>query len=144
MALLREGYLLGDFWKSPLVPPLHFLRKCWFWVTLQKIAITWPFGHVWSPCLRQNHFQSLQVKCVLIRGYYHLREATYAFFKRGLLFEHFLKNFPWSTLCTFLENAGLGDLAKIAITWPFGHFWSRLMRQNLVQSLHVKSILIKG
>ena len=73
-----------------------------------------------------------------------MRETTYGFFKPGLLFEQFLKHFPWSPLCTFLENAGLGYLAKIAITWPFGHFWSRLMRQNLFQSLHVKSILIEG
>ena len=33
----------------------------------------------------------------------------------------FYKNFPWFPLCTFTENAGLGDLAKLAITWPFGH-----------------------
>ena len=71
-------------------------------------------------------------------------ESPSGFLKRGLLFEQFLKNFPWSPLCTFLENAGLGDLAKIAITWPFGHFWSRLMRQNLLHSLRVKSILIEG
>ena len=41
----------------------------------------------------------------------------------------------------FQKMRVLGDLAKIAITWPFGHFWSRLLRQNLVQSLHLKSIL---
>ena len=65
-----------------------------------------------------------------------MRQSTISPFKRGLLFGRFLKNFPWSPLCTFSVNAGLGDLAKIAITWPFGHFWSRLMRNNLFQSLH--------
>ena len=57
-------------------------------------------------------------------------------FEARATFGRFLKNFSWSPLCTFLEDAGLGDLAKIAITWPFGHFWSRLMHQNLAQSLH--------
>ena len=138
----------ATFWaifeKFLLVSPLHFFRKCWFWVTLQKIAITWRSGHFWSCCLRQNQFQSLHVNRVLIRGQCHLRQTTYGFFKRGLLFGQFLKNFSWSPLCPFSENARLGDLAKIAITWPFGYFWSRLMRQNLFQSLHVKSILIEG
>ena len=32
----------------------------------------------------------------------------------------------------------------LAITWPFGHFWSRLMRQNLVQCLHFKCVQITG
>ena len=59
----------------------------------------------------------------------------------GLLIEvnvlgDFLKNFPWSPLCTFPENTGLGDLAKIAITWPFGNFWSRFLHQNHLQSSH--------
>ena len=44
----------------------------------------------------------------------------------------------------FQKMRVLGDLAKIVVTWPFGHFWSRLMRQNVFQSLHVKSILIEG
>ena len=130
--------------KFPFVLALHFFTKCGFWVTLQKIAITWRSGHFWSCCLRQNQFQSLHVNRVLIRGQCHLRQTTYGFFKRGLLFGQFLKDFSWSPLCPFSENARLGDLAKIAITWPFGYFWSRLMRQNLFQSLHVKSILIEG
>ena len=37
-----------------------------------------------------------------------------------------------------------GDLAKIAIIWPFRKFWSRLLREILVQSSHFKSILIRG
>ena len=38
----------------------------------------------------------------------------------------------------------LGDLARIAITWPFVHFWFRLLRQNLLQCLHFKCILNRG
>ena len=36
------------------------------------------------------------------------------------------------------------DLAKIVVTWPFGQFWSRCLRQNPLQFLHFKCILIKG
>ena len=134
---------MAIFEKFLLASPLHFFRKCWFWVTLQKIAITWPSGHFWSRCLRQKHFYFLHVKCVLITGLCHLSETTYRFFKRWLPFGRFFKNFPSSPLCTFSENAGLDDLAKIAITWPLRHFWSRLMRQNLVQSLQYKWIQIR-
>ena len=38
----------------------------------------------------------------------------------------------------------LCDLSKIATTSPFGHFWSRCLRQNLLQSLHFNWILIRG
>ena len=149
-----------------------------------------------------------------------MRQSALRPFKRGLLFGRFLKNFPWSPLCTFSENAGfgwpclnchnlairalleplfcpkifsslctltayklednaiclrvflgflsegyflgdfwviclgppftlfqkmrvLGDLAIIAITCPFGHFWSHCLCQNLFQSLHFKCILIR-
>ena len=33
------------------------------------------------------------------------------------------KSFPFAV---FQKMPLLGDLAKIAITWPLGHFWSRL------------------
>ena len=36
----------------------------------------------------------------------------------------------------FKKMRVLGDLAKIVVTWPFGHFSSRCLRKNLVQSLH--------
>ena len=38
----------------------------------------------------------------------------------------------------------LGDLAKIVVTSPFGHFCSRCLRLNLLQFSHFKSILIRG
>ena len=46
-------------------------------------------------------------------------------FKREHLFGRFLNNFPWSPFALFQKMWVLGDLAKIAITWPFGHFGSR-------------------
>ena len=75
---------------------------------LAKIAITWPFGHFCSRCLRKKFVQSLHVKCVLFRRQCHLRQCAFGPFKRGLLFRPFLTNFPWSPLCTFSENAGFG------------------------------------
>ena len=66
-------------------------------------------------------------------------------FKRGLLFGRFLKNFPWSPLCTYSENAGFG--------WPYKNchnlaIWALLepsfSHQKLFQSLHFKCIQIRG
>ena len=37
-----------------------------------------------------------------------MRKSAVGLLKRGLLFGRFLKNFSWSPLCTFSENAGLG------------------------------------
>ena len=47
-------------------------------------------------------------------------------FQTRATFWAIFKNFPWSPLCSFTKNAGLGDLAKIAITWPLGHFRAAL------------------
>ena len=44
----------------------------------------------------------------------------------------------------FKKMRVLSELAKIVITWPFGQFWSRRLRPNLVQSLLFKCILIRG
>ena len=96
------------FEKFLLVPPFYFLRKCWFWVTLPKCAITWLFGHFWSRCFRQNLLQAWRYKCILNRVECNLRQSAFAPFKRGLVFGRFLKNFPWCPLCTFSENAGFG------------------------------------
>ena len=62
----------------------------------------------------------------------------------GYFLSEFLKISLGPPFALFQKMGVLGDVAKIAITWPFGYFWSRLVRQNLVQSLHFKSILIRG
>ena len=62
----------------------------------------------------------------------------------GYFLGDFLKLSVGPPFALFQKMRVLGDLATIAITWPFGYFWSRLVRQNLVQSLHFKSILIRG
>ena len=70
-------------------------------------------------------------------------QSSFGIFKLGLLFGRFLKNFSWSPLALFQKMRVLGNLAKFAITWPFGQVWIRLLRQNLVQSLHFKCILVR-
>ena len=64
-------------------------------------------------------------------------------FKEAIFLGDFGKISLGPPLALFEKMRLLGDLAKIAITWPFGHFWSRLLRQNLVPSLHLKSILVR-
>ena len=56
----------------------------------------------------------------------------------------FLKISIGPPFALFQKMRVLGDLAKIAITWQFGYFWSRCLRLNFVQSLLFKSILIRG
>ena len=62
----------------------------------------------------------------------------------GYFLGDFLKISLGPPFALFQKMRVLGDLAKIAITWPFGYFWSRCLRLNFVQSLHFKSILIRG
>ena len=50
-----------------------------------------------------------------------MRQSAISPFKRGLLFGRFFTNFPWPHFALFQKMRVLGDLAKIAITWPFGH-----------------------
>ena len=144
LSLSNEGYFLGDFWNISLGPPFTLFQKMRVLGDLAKNAITWPFGHVWSRCVRQNLFQSLLFKCIQIRGYWNFRQSAFGPFKRGLLFGRFLKNFPWSPLCTFSENAGFGWPCKNCHNLAFRHFWSRLMPQNFLQFLHFKDIQIRG
>ena len=62
----------------------------------------------------------------------------------GYFLGDFLKISLGPPIAVFQKMRVLGDLAKIAITWPFGHFWSRLLRHNLAQSLQYNRILTRG
>ena len=62
----------------------------------------------------------------------------------GYFLGDFRKTYLGPPFALFQEMRVLGDLAKIAITSPFGLFWSRLRRHNILQSLHLKSILVGG
>ena len=50
----------------------------------------------------------------------------------GYLLGDFLKISLGPPFALFQKMWVLGDLAKIAITWLFGHFWRRLLHQNLL------------
>ena len=73
-----------------------------------------------------------------------IRDSFWAFSGRASFWAIFEK-FPLVFRLRFFRKCGfLGYVAKIAITWPFGHFWSRWLRGNLFQSLHFRCILIRG
>ena len=90
---------------------------------LAKIAITCPFGHFWSRFFRQNVLQSFYFKRIL--------NEDNAICARELLGEgyfsvDFLKMSLGPPFALFQKMRVFSDLAKIAITWPFGHFWSHI------------------
>ena len=65
----------------------------------------------------------------------------------GLLIEvnflgDFSKIFLGPPFALFQKIRVFGDLAKIPITCPFVHFWSRFLRQNLLKSLQFLGMLI--
>ena len=62
----------------------------------------------------------------------------------GILLADFFKISLDPPFSLFQKMQLLSDLAKISITWPFGHFWSRCLRLNLLQSLHFNFIQIRG
>ena len=68
MGLFSEGILLADFFKISLDPPFALFQKMRVLGDLAKIAITWPFGHFWSRCLRLNRLKSLHFKRILNKG----------------------------------------------------------------------------
>ena len=65
-----------------------------------------------------------------------------AFWSEGYFLGDFWKISLGLPFALFQKMRVLGDLLKIAITWLFGHFWSRLLRLNLFQSFCFNCILI--
>ena len=49
MALLSEGYLKGDFWKSSFGPPFALFQKMRVLGDVATMSMTWPFGHCFEP-----------------------------------------------------------------------------------------------
>ena len=68
LGVSNEGYFLGDFSKISFGAPFVLFYKMRVLGDPAEIAITWPFGHFWSRCLRENVLQFLHFKFVLIRG----------------------------------------------------------------------------
>ena len=48
----------------------------------------------------------------------------------GSLLDDFLIISLGAPFAIFQKMRVLGDLAKIVVTWQFGHFWSRSLHQN--------------
>ena len=113
------------FKKFLLVSPLLFFRKCGFLVTFPKIAITWPFEHLWSRCLRLKPFQSLHFKCILIKDNAICATVLLGLLSEGIFLGDFWKISLGAPFALFQKMRVLGDLAKTAKTWPYGNFRSR-------------------
>ena len=143
LSLSREGYFLGYFLKISIGPPFARFQKMRVLHDLAKISITWPFVHFLS-CFLPQIFSSL---CTL-SAYLLEDNAIFASagwpFKRGILFGRFLKNFPWSPVCTFSENEGFGWPCENCHNLAIRALFEPLFAPNLLQSLHFKCILIRG
>ena len=138
----------GTFWAIfkifPWSPLCSFKENAGFWwpcKNCHNLAI----GALLEPPFCFKIFSSL---CPL-GAYYLESNAICTSVLLGLSNEvYFLKDFWKSfigpTFALFKKIRGLSDLAKIVITWTFGHFCIRCLRPNLVQSLHFKCILIRG
>ena len=63
-----------------------------------------------------------------------MRQCAFGPFKRGLLFGRFLRNFPWSPVCTFSENAAFG--------WPYKNCHTLAIRAFLEPLFAPKSFLV--
>ena len=137
LSLLGESIFLGDFLKSSFGPPFALFQKMRVLNDLAKIAITWPFGHFWSRCLRQKVLQCFHFKCILIRYIYAIcTRVLLSLLGESIFLGDFLKSSFGPPFALFQKMRVLNDLAKIAITWPFGHFWSRCLRQKVLQCFH--------
>ena len=124
----KVGPIFGRFLKNFPRSPFALFHKKRVWGDLAKIAITCPFGHFWSRCFRQKLLQFLQFKCILIRRQCPFHQSAFGPFKQGLLFGRLLKNFPWSPLSTFSENAGFGLPCENCHNLGIPVLWSRCFR----------------
>ena len=144
MRFFIEGYFLSNFWKVFPRPPFTlFFRKCGFGLpgeNCHNLAIQTllepPYAPKSSPVFARWEHANWRIMPFVPECFLRFKEAR--------ILGRFLKHFLWSPLCTFSENAGFG--------WPWDNlndlairaFWSRCLRQNLLQSLHFKCILIGG
>ena len=126
-AVLARATFCSIFEKFPLVPPFHFLRKCGFWVTLRNCH------NLASRALFESLFCLKIFSNFCFLSAYELEDnAICARVLLGVTNEgYFLGDFWKISLgfpfALFKKMQVLGDVAKSTITWPFGHFCSRLL-----------------
>ena len=126
--LLSEGNFRCDFWKISFGPPFALFYKIRVLGDPAKIAKTWSFGHFWSRFFGPKIFSGL---CPL-SAYYLEDNAICArlllgLFSEGIFLGDFWKISLRPHFAVFWKMQVLGDLAKIAITWPLGDFRSRFI-----------------
>ena len=129
------------FWPFCLGPSFEEFQEMADFGVFAKLAIAQNCGHFCSRSLRQNVVQWLHFERILINGRWDLRRGVFGGCECGLLFRLFCLGPPFET---FQKMADFGVFAKLAIARNCGHFCSRGLRQNVVQWLHFKRILING
>ena len=103
---------------------------------LAKFAIARLYGHFGSRGLLQNVVLCWDLKCIVIKSYWHLRQGVFC----GLLSAGLS---PGRNFAEFQKMRAEGVLAKFAIARLYGLFGSRGLLQNAVLCWHFKCILIK-
>ena len=131
------GLLFGRF---SLGPPYEEFQKMADFGVFAKLAIARSVEHFWSRGLRQNFVRWLHFKTIIIRRRWNLRRGVLGVLELGLLFGRYSLGPPFEE---FHKMADFGVLSKLAIARSCEHFWSRVLRQNVVRWLHFKPILIK-
>ena len=144
LAFQTRATFWAIFEKLSLVTPLHYFWKCGFLVTLAKMPLL-GYSGTFGAAFCIKIFSSL---CTL-RAYQLQDNAICArvplrLSNDGYFLGDFWKMFLGPHFSLFQKMRVLGDLSKIAITWPFGHFWTFVLRHNFLQSLHFNCIVLTG
>ena len=129
------------FWPFCLGPPFEECQKMADYAVFAKLATARNCGHFYSRSLKQNVVQWLHFKRILINGRWDLRRGVFWACEFVLLFRLFCLGLPFEE---FQKMADFVFFAKLAIARNCGHFCSRGLKQNVVQWLHFKRILING
>ena len=141
--LLEPASSAYFFSHSALVPPLKNLKngRLWCFCKIRNSSEARNCGHFCSRGLKQNVVQWLHFKRILINGRWDLRQGIFGDCEFGLLFWPFCLGPPFEE---FQKMADYAVFAKLATARNCGHFCSRSLKQNVVQWLHFKRILING
>ena len=142
-----------------------YQTKATFWATFEKFPLVLRFsfsenaGFGWGcenchnldiPELLEPLFPPKPFPVFLIYVHTNSRimpfapEWFWAFQTRATFLGDFWKISIGPSFALFEIMRVLCDLAKISLTWPFGHFCSRCFRQELLEFLQFKFILIRG
>ena len=103
---------------------------------LAKFAIARLYVRFGSRGFQQNVVLCLHVKCIVRKTWWHLRQGAFCCLPFGGV--TLGRNFA-----EFQKTRALGLLGKFAIARLHGHFGSRGLQQNVVQSWHFKCIIIR-